>query len=85
MTEQTTDDTYDRKFRVTSVEKSDPPEGISEGEWYHYVINQGPSKITGQRSGTRNSVVDYAEEFVENLNRRLALGYSAYGARKPSK
>ncbi len=82
MIEQSTDDTYDRVFRVTSVEKSDPPEGISEGEWYYYVISQGPSKIMGKRPGTLKSVTEYAEDFVENLNRRTAPGYSAYAARK---
>jgi hypothetical protein len=83
--DETSDDTYDRKFRVTSVEKSDPPKGISGDDWYHYVISQGPSKIMGQRPGTLKSVTEHAEEFVENLNRRAALGYSAYAARKPDK
>lgn len=85
MNDKSADDSYDRKFRVISVEKAGAPEGISEGEWYHYVISQGPSKIMGKRPGTLQSVTEHAEEFVENLNRRAAIGYSAYAARKPAK
>ena len=83
MTEPTTDNSYARKFNVISIEKSDPPEGMAEGEWYNYVIGQGSSQITGKRPGTLKSVTDYVEEFVGNLNQRTVLGYSPNAARKP--
>ncbi len=83
MIDQTTDDSYARKFHVISIEKSDPPEGMGEGEWYHYVIGGGSSQITGKRPGTLKSVTDHVEEFVGNLNQRPALGYSPNAARKP--
>ncbi len=83
MIEQTTNDSYARKYRVISIEKSKPPEGIAEGEWYHYVIGQGSSQITGKRPGTLKSVTDHVEEFVGNLNQRAALGYSPNAARNP--
>jgi hypothetical protein len=85
MNNQPTDDFNDRRFRVTSIEKAGAPDGMLEGEWYHYVISRGPSKIMGKRPGTLQSVTEHAEEFVENLNRRAAPGYSAYAARKPDK
>ncbi len=85
MIDQPADDYHDRKFRVTSIEKSSAPEGILEGEWYCYVISRGSSEIKGKRPGTLQSVTEHAEEFVENLNRRAAPGYSAYAARKPEK
>lgn len=85
MSEQPAEEVFDRKFRVTSIEKSKPPEGMDGGDWYDYVISQGPSQISGKRPGTLESVTEHAEEFVENLNRRAALGYSAYAARKPAK
>lgn len=85
MSKKPDEESDDRMFHVTSVEKSTPPDGISEGDWYHYEISQGPSKINGKRPGTLKSVTEHAEEFVENLNRRAALGYSAYAARKPDK
>ncbi len=79
------DDIFDRKFNVTKIEKTDPPEGMPEGEWYHYVIGRGASEIQGKRPGTLASVTEHVEEFVENLNRRALLGYSAYASAKPGK
>jgi len=73
-----------RKFPVTSIEKTDPPKGVTEGEWYEYVIGHGTSEIKGKRSGSLKSVTAYVKEYAENLNQRSALGYSAYAARKPS-
>jgi len=73
-----------RKFPVTSIEKTDPPNGVTEGEWYEYVIGHGTSEIKGKRSGTLKSVTAYVKEYAENLNQRSTLGYSAYAARKPS-
>ena len=79
------DDIFDRKFNVTIIEKTDPPQGMPEGEWYHYVIGRGASEIQGKRPGTLESVTEHVEEFVENLNRRALLGYSAYASAKPAK
>ena len=73
-----------RKFPVTSIEKTDPQKGVTEGEWYEYVIGYGTSEIKGKRSGTLKSVTAYVKEYAENLNQRSTLGYSAYAARKPS-
>lgn len=85
MSEEVEDDIFDRKFSVTKIEKIDPPEGMPEGEWYHYVIGRGSSEIQGKRPGTLESVTEHVEEFIENLNRRALLGYSAYAAPKPTK
>jgi len=79
------DDVFDRKFTVTSIEPTEPPLGMTEGEWYEYVIGRGASAINGKRSGTLSSVTEYVEEFADNLNRRAASGYSAYAARKTTK
>lgn len=79
------DDVFDRKFALTSIERTDPPLGMIEGEWYEYVIGRGASAINGKRAGTLTSVTEYVEEFADNLNRRAASGYSAYAARKTTK
>lgn len=84
MTDKSDDDLDVRKFPVTSIEKSQPPEGEPDGEWYEYVIGTGPSAIRGKRSGNLKSVKAYVEEYAENLNQRSALGYSSYAARKPA-
>ena len=82
-------DQYDelgkRFFRVTSIEKTEPPTGITEGEWYQYTIGHGDSVIHGKRSGSLQSVTRHAEEYAENLNQRTLLGHSAYAARRLQK
>jgi hypothetical protein len=73
------------KFPVTSIEKADPPDGETDGEWYEYVIGIGSSVIKGKRSGSLKAVTAYVKEYAENLNERSALGYSSYAARKVQK
>jgi hypothetical protein len=85
MTDETDDEVFESKFPVTSIEKTEPPKGVTEGDWYEYVIGQGSSVITGKRAGSLKAVTEYVEEYADNLNRRAALGYSAYAARKPTK
>ena len=79
------DKSDDRQFEVTSIEKTEPPADETEGNWYQYTIGEGDSAITGVRAGSLESVRKHAEEFAENLNRRSALGYSAYAARRTQK
>ena len=74
-----------RKFPINSIEKTDPPNGVTEGEWYEYVIGEGSSSIRGKRSGSLQEVTEYVQEYAENLNQRSALGYSSYAARKVQK
>jgi len=62
-----------------------PPNGVTEGEWYQYIIGEGSSSIRGVRSGSLESVTEYVKEYAENLNQRSALGYSSYAARKVQK
>ncbi len=82
-------DQYDkfgkRFFCVTSIEKTEPPAGVIEGEWYQYTIGHGDSAIHGRRSGSLQSVTRHAEEYAENLNQRTLLGHSAYAARRLQK
>jgi hypothetical protein len=75
----------DHKYRLISVEKTDPPEGMPNGSWYRYVIGQGTSRIEGTRLGTLKSVTRHAEEYAENLDTRATIGYSAYVSRKQKK
>ena len=74
-----------RKFPIARIERTEPPAGVTEGEWYEYVIGLGSSAITGKRSGSLKAVTEYVEEYAENLNQRATLGYSAYAARKTTK
>ena len=84
MSDSSDDDIIGAQFSVVSIEKTEPPEGVN-GEWYGYVIIRGDSEIRGKRAGTRKAVTGYVEEYVENLNRRATLGYSAYATRKSAK
>jgi len=80
-----TDQTDERHFAVTSIEKIEPPADESDGNWYQYTIGEGDSAITGKRAGSLASVRKHAEEFADNLNRRSALGYSPYTTRRTQK
>jgi len=85
MTDQTDDAPAPSKFPITSIEKTDPPEGETKGEWFEYIIGIGSSSIRGKRSGSLEAVTEYVKEYAENLNQRSALGYSSYAARKVQK
>lgn len=75
----------DNLYRLMSIEKTKPTEGMSEGDCYRYIIGQGRSQIVCIRSGTLQSVTQYAEAFAENLNSRASKGFSTYSARKQKK
>lgn len=85
MSTEAEDRTTEPKYKVLSVEKTEPPEGLPEGLWHRYVIGQNDSKIEGFKPGTLQTVTQHAEEFAENLNARSSKGYSTYSSRKPNK
>jgi len=85
MNEAPEDKINEHKYRLISVEKIDPPEGMPSGSWYRYVIGQGTSRIEGKRLGTLKAVTRHAEEYAENLDTRSTIGYSAYVSRKQKK
>ncbi len=70
------------KYRVESVEKTEPPEGMPAGNWHRYVIGQGGSKIEGLKPGTLKAVTQHAESVASDLNARATGGNSTYAARK---
>ncbi|MDH5326451.1 MAG: hypothetical protein OEZ68_06425 [Gammaproteobacteria bacterium] len=70
------------KYRVESVQKSPPPEGVQDGEWCSYVISEGNSKIRGYQLGSFHDVTQYVECVVDKLNMRAANCYSVYTSRK---
>ena len=79
------EEVLENRYKVTSIEKTDPPEGEPEGQWYEYVIGSGSSAIRGKRAGSKKAVTEYVTKYAENLNARSALGYSSYAARKTTK
>ena len=57
-------------YRLESVDKCAPPEGIAGDDWYYYVIVRGISRIDGKRSGTLKEVTAHAEDLAERVNKR---------------
>ncbi len=76
------DDTNIRKYRVVTVEKTNPPEGLPGDNWHRYVIGQGASRIEGRKPGTLEDVIQHAETAVEELNSRSGKGGMTYAPRK---
>jgi hypothetical protein len=72
-------------YRLLSVEKTQPPKGMPEGNWHQYIIGRGKSIIEGLQIGSLAAVTQYAEVFVEGLNERAANGSSAYHAARKKK
>jgi hypothetical protein len=58
------------KYHVVSINKSNPPDGATAGNWYRYVIEKGKSKIEGFKCGSFVSVSEHAENVTEDINQR---------------
>lgn len=69
------------KYSLTSVEKTEAPKDMPKGNWYHYVVMYGNSRINCVRAGTLKEVTQHAIDFVENLNARATMSYSNYATR----
>ena len=69
---------HNLRYQVKSVEVTDPPEDMPDGNWCRYVIGQGTSKIGCIRSGTLEAVTEYAESYASELNDRSLRGTSPY-------
>ena len=65
-----------RHFRVALVEKSPEPQGAEGENWYRYVIESEHSAITGWRRGSRQEITQHAIRYTEELNARIANGFS---------
>lgn len=72
----------DNQYLVVSVEESEPPQGMTNGHWYRYVIGRGKSKIEGVKSGTLAAVRLHAQTFADDLNDRANRGGSFYAPRQ---
>lgn len=66
----------DPRYKIECIEETVPPNGMSSGKWYRYVIGEFGNKITGFKEGSLKSVTEYVEAFTENLNERSAKGIS---------
>ncbi|MEK6748716.1 MAG: hypothetical protein AABY83_05865 [Pseudomonadota bacterium] len=69
------------KYRVISVEKSDPPSGMTGDNWYRYIIGAGNSKVIGCKPGTLNTVTEHAQIAAADLNARSTRVGSIYAPR----
>ena len=65
-------------YRVASVEKIDPPEGMPGNNWHRYVIERGKSTIDGIKPGTLKAVTEHAETVANDLNERAHKGGSYF-------
>jgi hypothetical protein len=73
------------QYRVVSVEKTDPPEGMNGGSWHSYVIERGTSVVTGKKPGSLRAVTAHARQVVQDLNSRTGLNAgSLYAGRRRS-
>ncbi|MEJ2361115.1 MAG: hypothetical protein P8Z75_06770 [Gammaproteobacteria bacterium] len=71
----------EEKYRVMSVKKTRPPEGMPDVPWHRYVIGYGQGKINGMKPGTLNAVTQHAQAVAESLNQRAKCKGSIYAPR----
>jgi len=64
------DNTGKLKYLVESIEKCSAPEGVTGGDWYHYVIARGISKVEGKRAGTLKEVTEHVKDLAERIDAR---------------
>jgi hypothetical protein len=60
------------------VEATAPPEGITDGNWFEYVITYGKTRMVGKKPGTQKGVTAHANAVVEDLNTRSQKGGSYF-------
>jgi hypothetical protein len=82
MTEIMEEHSKESGYYVVSVEKANPPEGMSGSNWHRYIIQRGEQKIEGLQPGRLKEVTKHAEAFAESLNERFAKSGYTYGTRK---
>lgn len=73
-------------FRLTAIERAEPPSGAAGKNWYRYTIRQGANSINGYLQGTQAAVKHAAEQIVGQLNERRAgrWGYRTTRAAAPA-
>lgn len=69
------------KYHVVSIEKVDPPAGMTGADWYRYVIGVGNSKVIGNKPGSLSAVTEHAHAVVADLNERASRSGSIYAPR----
>lgn len=70
------------RYNVVSVEKTEPPQGVTDGTWFRYIIGHGTSKIEGMKPGSLATVTQHAHTVADDLNERASRGGSFYAPRQ---
>lgn len=74
-----------KRFDVIRVEPTDAPDGMEAGPWHRYIIGEGSAQIEGLRCGSKEEVMQHAQEFAKSLNERGRGGPGGYGNRNTKK
>ncbi len=59
------------KYRLLTLEKTQPPAGARTKRWYRYVITNGITEINGFRSGTEKEIQEFTRDCITHLNRDI--------------
>ena len=70
------------KYKIKSIEKVNPPEGVSFKRWYKFIIGNDINTIVNLRSGTEKEIRNFALESVKRLNEKY-LTHIKFKAHKP--
>ena len=59
-------------YKLKSITKISPPEGVMSKRWYQYIIENDLNTITSIRSGSEKEVRDIAVDSVKRLNEKYS-------------
>jgi hypothetical protein len=57
-------------FKLVTIEKTQAPEQHEGGNWYHYIIANKITRVSGRRRGSKAEVSKFVASCIQRLNTR---------------
>ncbi len=58
------------RYKLKSIEKVTPPDGVENLRWYKFIIANDKNTITNLRAGSEKEIRKFASESVKRLNEK---------------
>lgn len=58
------------RYKITSMEKVAPPQGVTSKSWYKFIIENEFNAIINISSGSQKEIMHFARESVKRLNEK---------------
>ena len=71
------------RYKIKSIEKITPPDGVTFKCWYKFIIANSYSTITNIRSGSEKEVRKFASETAKRLNEKYLTNCKVKNHNRP--